>query len=107
MWHELEILLGPEMKLLWVAPAVGEDDEEKDKNMKAEVTKVEESLRLNLVDGTKVIRLNLGARDFMLGRLEVDELAAYFPEDEDLLPEVRLEEASKAGLEALNKLVSL
>ena len=97
----------PEMKLLWVAPAVGEDDEEKDKNMKAEVTKVEESLRLNLVDGTKVIRLNLGARDFMLGRLEVDELAAYFPEDEDLLPEVRLEEASKAGLEARDKLVSL
>lgn len=96
----------PEMKLLWVAPAAGEDDDEKDRNMKAEVAKVEESLRLNVADGTKVIRLDLGAQAFMLGRLEVDELAAYFPQDEDLLPEVRLDEATDADPAAVDQHLS-
>lgn len=85
----------PEMKLLWVAPVWGDDADERDKNRKAEVAKIEESLRLNEANGTKVIRLDLTARDFMLGHLEVDKLAVYFPQDEDLLPEIKLDDVDK------------
>jgi len=90
----------PEMKLLWVAPAWGEGEDEKAENMRADVAKVEASLRLNVADGTKVIRWDLSAREFMLEKLKVDELATLFPEDEDLLPEVRLDEVEAAGAEA-------
>jgi hypothetical protein len=84
------------MKLLWVAPAWGEDEAEKERNMRADVAKVEASLGLNVADGTKVVRWNLSAREFMLEKLKVDELATLFPQDEDLLPEVRLGEVEAA-----------
>lgn len=85
------------MKLLWVAPVSGKDDDEKEKNIKLDIAKIEASLNLNVADGTKIIRLDLTAREFMLKRLLVDELANYFPQDEDLLPEVKLEQVETAG----------
>jgi hypothetical protein len=85
----------PEMKLMWVAPIFEEDDDLREKIMEDEVAKVEKSLRLNVTDGTKIIRMPLTAKEFMIGMLEVDELAAYLPKDEDLLPEVKLDEVDK------------
>jgi hypothetical protein len=93
----------PEMKLLWVAPVFAED-EKKEAIKRAEIAKVETSLRLNVSDGTKVIRWDATAEDFMTQQLKIDELAKLFPQEEELLPEVKLDEVEEVDSveEAMN-----
>jgi len=79
-----------EMKLLWVAPVFAVEDK-KAEVMAAEVGKVEKALQLNIADGSKVIRRDATAAEFMTKLLKVDELASLFPEEEQLLPEVKLD----------------
>lgn len=81
----------PEMKLLWIAPVFADPDK-KGEVVEADIAKVEKSLRLNPSDTKKVIRWDTTAADFMSRQLTIDELAKLFPQEEELLPEIRLED---------------
>lgn len=84
----------PEMKLLWIAPVFADPDKEEEA-IRTDIAKVEKSLNLTRRDGAQIVRWNLPAAEFMMRRLRIDELAVLFPEDEELLPEVRLEDVDK------------
>jgi hypothetical protein len=92
-----------EMKLLWIAPSFADPDKKKEA-IAEEIAKIERSLKLNACNGSKVIRWDMTAEDFMTQRLKIDELSTLFPQDEELLPEVKLEKeeaiTAAAGAEA-------
>ncbi|MGC2236543.1 MAG: SIR2 family protein [Pyrinomonadaceae bacterium] len=81
----------PEMKLLWISPVFAPPNEIEEVQ-RQEIAKLEKSLSLNRQDGSQIIRWNFTAEEFMNNQLTIDKLETLFPQEEELFPQVKLEE---------------